>query len=140
MRAVVVFVAYVAQLARVLSRYNVVAVGAELTVGVRVLRLVHVRAADAATERRALLVSRKALARVEAIHDQSRTDNGRILAAVRRAWNTVLEVDDRERLVAVAIYAVASDVRDVLSAAVEACLEAHERLVGADLAALATLE
>jgi hypothetical protein len=74
---------------------------------------------------------------IDAIHDRGRTDNCRILAAGRRAWNAVLEVDHRERLVSIAIYPVASDVRDVLSAAVETRLQSHVRLVGAESTTLA---
>jgi hypothetical protein len=137
MRTVVVFVSEVAQLTQVLSRYEEMPRLAELAVCVGVLRLVHVRAADAAAEHRALLVPGKALAFVDAIHDRGRPDDCRFLAARRRAWNAVLEVDDRERLVSIAVYPVASDVRDVLSATVETCLQSHVRLVGADSTALA---
>jgi hypothetical protein len=137
MRTVVFFVSEVAQLTHVLSLYEEMPRLAELAVCVGVLRLVHVRAADAATEHRALLVPGKALAFVDAIHDRGRTDNCRILAAGRRAWNAVLEVDHRERLVSIAIYPVASDVRDVLSATVETCLQSHVRLVGAESTTLA---
>ncbi len=104
MRTVVFFVSEVAQLTQVLSFYEKMPRFTERTVRIGVLRLVHVRAADAATEHRALLVPGKALAFVDAIHDRGRTDEFRLLAARRRAWNAVLEVDHRERLVSVAIY------------------------------------
>jgi hypothetical protein len=139
-RTVVVLVLEVTQLAHVLSLYKVMSVLTEPAVRIRVLRLVHVRAADAATEHRALLEPRKALAFVDAVHDQGGPDNGWILAAGRRARNTVLEVDDREGLVSIAVYPMASDLRDVLSAAVEACLQSHVRLVGAESAALAAFD
>jgi hypothetical protein len=140
MRTVVFFVSEVAQLTQVLSLYEEMPRLAEPAVRVGVLRLVHVRAADAATEHRALLEPGKALAFVDAIHDRGGPDEFRLLAARRRAGNAVLEVDDRERLVSVAIYPVASDVRDVLSAAVETRLQSHVRLVGADSTALAAFD
>jgi hypothetical protein len=108
MRTVVFFVSEVAQLTHVLSFYKEMSRLTELTVRIRVLRLVHVRTADAATEHRTLLVPGKVLAFVDPIHVQVRTDDCRILAARRRhgKWNTVLEVDHRERLVSIAIYPV----------------------------------